>query len=103
MHPLNKSIWSFLSNKWGESLVLPTNESTVDVGTKIYYGLNELCILNFGENSISDAQCSPLTADMSRVIDATLERDIRIGKAIIATSIGLSLFLLIILVYGSNS
>ena len=38
---------------------------------------------------------------MSRVIDATLERDIRIGKAIIATSIGLSLLLLIILVYGS--
>ena len=90
-----------MSNKWGESLVLPTNESTVDIGTKIYYGLSELCILNFGENSISDAQCSPLTADMSRVIDATLERDIRIGKAIIATSIGLSLLLLIILVYGS--
>lgn len=94
-------VWSFFSNKWGESLVLPTNDSTLDIGTKIYYGLNELCILNFGENSVAEAQCSPLTNDMSRLIDGTLERDIRIGKAIIASSIGMSVLLVIVLIYGS--
>ena len=94
-------VWSFFSNKWGESLVLPTNDSKLDIGTKIYYGLNELCILNFGENSVAEAQCSPLTNDMSRLIDGTLERDIRIGKAIIASSIGMSVLLVIVLIYGS--
>ena len=94
-------IWSFLSNQWGESLVLPTNDSTIDIGTKIYYGLNELCILNFGESSIAEAQCSPLTNDMLRLIDQTLERDIRIGKAIIASSIAISILLVLVLIYGS--
>ena len=57
------SIWSFVNNKWGESLVLPTNDSTVEVGTKIYYGLNQICILNFGESEVtsSDAQCSKVS------------------------------------------